>query len=94
MQYVLVIHKVGDYDKWKPVYDEDAVNRENEGSKEAHVFRSADNSDEVVILFKWDNLDSARKFFESSDLMERMQRSGVQGKPDIYYLEGMGRTSA
>lgn len=94
MQYVLVIHEIEDYDKWRPIFDEDSINREDNGSKEAHVFRSAGNPGETIILFKWDNLDNARKFFESENLKEKMQSAGVQGKPNIYYLNGIGRTSA
>ena len=94
MQYVLIIHKVEDYDKWKAVYDEDTANREDNGSNGAHVFRSADNPDEVMILFKWDDLDNARKFFRSKELKKKMQDGGVQGKPNIYFIEEIGRTSA
>jgi heme-degrading monooxygenase HmoA len=94
MQYVLVIHEVENYDKWKPFFDEDAVYRERSGSKGSRVFRSADNPDEIVILLEWDDLNNARKFFRSSDLMERMKRAGVKGKPSIYFLEDKEKTSA
>ena len=32
MTYVLVIHKVEDYAKWKTVYDEDGATRKAKGS--------------------------------------------------------------
>jgi hypothetical protein len=41
MTYVLVIHKVEDFDKWKSVYDEDGATRKDKGSKGAFVFRNA-----------------------------------------------------
>ena len=94
MQYVLVIHKVEDYEKWKSIYDENTDARTDNGSKGAHVLRNADNPNEVVILFEWDNLDNARKFYESQDLKDKMQGAGVMGKPEIRFLDGIGRTSA
>ncbi|HML05749.1 MAG TPA: cyclase [Methanobacterium sp.] len=94
MQYVLVIHKVEDYEKWKPIYDEHTDARMDKGSKGAHVLRNADNPNEIVLLFEWDNLDNARKFYESQDLRNTMQNAGVMGKPEIRFLDGIGRTSA
>lgn len=94
MQYVLVIHKVEDYEKWKPIYDENTDARRDNGSKGAHVLRNADNPNEVVILFEWDSLDNARKFYESKGLRDKMQSAGVMGKPEIRFLEGIGKTSA
>ncbi|MGB9938091.1 MAG: putative quinol monooxygenase [Methanobacterium sp.] len=94
MQYVLVINKIEDYDKWRPIFDENMESRQNSGSKEAHVFRSADNPNEVVILYKWDNLDNAKKFFASSDVKTKMQKAGVVGMPNIHLLDGIGKTLA
>lgn len=94
MNYVLVIHKIEDYDKWRTIYDENMTNRSDNGSKGAHVFRNDDNPNEIVILLEWDNLNNARKFYESSDLREKMQKAGVMGKPEIHFLEGIGKTSA
>jgi heme-degrading monooxygenase HmoA len=94
MHYVLVKHKVKDYGKWKSIYDENITNREDSGSKGAHVLRGVEDPNEVVILFEWDNLDNARKFFESSNLRMRLQNAGVMDKPEVYFLEGIGRTSA
>ena len=92
MPYMLVRHKVENYAKWKPAYDEHAATRKDSGSKKAHLFRNADNPNEIVILFEWDNLDNARKFAQSEDLKKKMQQAGVSEKPDIYFLEEIERT--
>ncbi|MGZ7160961.1 MAG: antibiotic biosynthesis monooxygenase [Methanobacterium sp.] len=94
MHYMLIIHKVEDYDKWRTVFDENETSRRNNGSKGAHVFRNADNPNEIVILFEWDNVDNARKFFESSKLSKRIQNAGIIAEPEIHFMEGIGRTSA
>jgi len=50
MTYVLVIHKIEDFDKWKSVYDEDGATRKDKGSKGAFVFRNANNPKQLVVL--------------------------------------------
>jgi hypothetical protein len=37
MPYTLIRHKVEDYARWKPVFDEDAPNREASGSKGGYL---------------------------------------------------------
>jgi len=94
MPYMLVRHNVMDYAKWKLVYDQHAATRKAGGSKKAHLFRSSDRPNEIIILFEWDDLGKARKFAQSEDLIKTMQLAGVIGKPDIYFLEEIERTSA
>ena len=94
MPYMLVRHKVEDYSKWKPMFDQHGATRKANGSKSAHVFRSADDPNDIVILFEWDNLENARRFTQSQDLREVMQQAGVSGPPDISFLNDADRQSA
>jgi heme-degrading monooxygenase HmoA len=94
MPYMLVRHKIEDYAKWKPVYDRHAATRKASGSKGAHLFRSSDTPNEIIILFEWDDLSKARKFALSEDLIKTMQIAGVIDKPDIFFLEEIERTIA
>jgi heme-degrading monooxygenase HmoA len=87
MPNLLIQSTVEDYAKWKSVFDEYTTNRKTSGSKGGHLFRSADNPNELVILFEWDDLDNARQFTQSDDLRKAMQRAGVVGRPDLYFLE-------
>lgn len=93
MPYLLVRHKVQDYARWRPVYDEHGATRKAGGCKGTHVFRSADNPNEIVVLLEWDDLANARRFAQSPDLREIMQRAGVTGQPDISFLDDAGRTA-
>jgi len=92
MKYVLVNHKVEDYDKWKLVYDEDGSTRKAGGSKSAFLFHNAEDPNQLVVLTQWEDLESAKKFSESEDLQITMQKAGVKGRPDIYYLEQIETT--
>ena len=87
MPYMLVRHKIEDYAKWKPVYDRHVATRKTSGSKGAHLFRNSENSNEIIILFEWDDLGKAKKFAQSEDLIKTMKMAGVIDKPDIYFLE-------
>lgn len=94
MPYALVRHKVEDYARWKPVFDEDAANREASGSRGGYLFRNADDPNELLILFEWDELDNVRQFGQSEDLREKMQQAGVADRPDFYFLEEIERLRA
>lgn len=87
MVYVLVEHKVKDYEKWKPVFDEHGTFRKAGGGKESNLFRNIDDPNETVIIFEWDTIENARKFFESENLKNIMQKAGVVNKPAIFFLE-------
>ncbi|MFQ5796750.1 MAG: cyclase [Candidatus Bipolaricaulia bacterium] len=93
MPYVLVRHKVEDYAKWKPVFDEHGATRKTYGSKGGYVFRNVDDPNEVVILIEGDDLEKIRQFAQSEDLRQTMQRAGVADQPDVYFLEETDRPS-
>ena len=92
--YMLVRHKVEDFNKWMPVYNDHAAFRRDNGSNGAQLFRNADNPNEVLILFEWESIDKAKAFAQSENLRQKMQEAGVLEKPDIYFLNEIEKTSA
>ena len=92
MPYVLVRHKVTDYDQWKPVYDDPEGTRRAGGSRGARLFRNANDPSEIVALFEWESLEKAQQWAQSDTLREKMQRAGVADHPDIYFLEQVEET--
>ena len=91
MPYVLVRHKVDDWPTWKAAFDEHGSARGPAGSQGGHVWRSAEDPSEVVILLQWDTLERARQFAGSDDLREVMEGAGVSDAPDIYFLNEADR---
>ena len=87
MPYFLVRHKIKDYAKWKPVFDEHGATRKKSGCKGGHLFRNADNPNELIVLFEWDDLKNARQLAQSEELKKAMERAGVSDKPDLFFLE-------
>ncbi len=87
MLHVLVRHKIEDYAKWKPVFDDDATDRRAGGSQGGQLFRNAHDPNEILVIFEWESLESAQKFVQSPQLAAKMQQAGVVDRPDVYFLE-------
>jgi hypothetical protein len=87
MPYLLVRHKVTDYEQWKSVFDAHSLTRQANGSRGGQLFRNASDPNELVILLEWDVLEKARQFAQSEDLREVLQRAGVVDHPSIYFLK-------
>lgn len=85
--FMLIRHKVKDFDGWKQGYDAHAPKRTEAGLSEKYLLRSARTPNEVVMLFEAQDLDRAQAFAESTELREKMQQVGVTDKPDIHFLQ-------
>lgn len=82
----LIRHKVKDFDKWLPLYEAHDSARKASGLTELGLGRGLDNSNEVTVAFKTDDLQKAKDFSSSPGLKEAMQKGGVTGKPAISYI--------
>ena len=87
MTYVMVRHKVADFDEWKAAYDAHAAERAKAGLEQLHLMRNIDDPDEIVLLFAAQEFGKAKAFTLSEDLRKRMKKAGVKGKPEIWYLQ-------
>lgn len=87
MVYLLIEHKVEDFDKWKTVYDEHENVRRKAGLKELYLLKNTSGPNEVVALFEGSDPAKVREFITSEDLRKTMQRAGVVGKPTFNILE-------
>ena len=79
MQYTVSRVKVEDYDKFKQLFFEEGVIalRQAYGSRGSRLFRSSSDPKEIILLGEWDDLENARRFFQSNELREQQQRGGV-----------------
>jgi hypothetical protein len=78
---------VEEYAKWKPVFDGLTKTRIAYGSKGGHLFHSANNPNEITILFDWEDIKKAKDYAQSDVLKEAMLKAGVIGKPEASFLE-------
>ena len=89
MIHLLIHHEVADYPTWKSVFDSSYEWRQKNGERNCRLFHIAGNVNSVVLLFEWDNLESARAFMGSDELKARMAKAGVKGQPRIEILTEM-----
>jgi heme-degrading monooxygenase HmoA len=75
MAYVLIEHRVGDFETFRQVYLDDAERRERLGSQGGVVFRVADDPDNVIVMLRWDSMEHARDFAGSLELEQAMEWS-------------------
>lgn len=87
MAYMIIRHQVADYAKWKHGFDEHSSARAAGGSRGGQLYRNANNPNEMIAVFEWDDLDKARQFGQSDNLRETMRRAGVTDIPDVYFVE-------
>jgi hypothetical protein len=74
MPYMLIRHKVADYEKWKPAFDAHAPTRQAGSSKGGQLFRTIEDPNHLLILLEVEDLGKAQQFAQSDDLRETMQR--------------------
>ena len=87
MTHVLIRVPTQEYAKWRPVFDEYTSVRKDSGSHGGTLYRSADNPNEVFIMWNWESLETAKHFFQSLGLRETMQRAGVTGPKSARIFE-------
>lgn len=86
MNYVLIIHEVDDYAKWKVGFDKASGIRKAAGEISYQVLRFENESNRVVHYSKWQSLDKARGFFESEEVAAIRASLGVKA-PEFNYLQ-------
>jgi hypothetical protein len=62
VNYLLIRHKVADFESWKSGYDAHLVARQQAGLTEKHLLRNIEDRNEVLLLFEVANLDAAKRF--------------------------------
>jgi hypothetical protein len=75
MAFFLTRINVGDYDAWKPAFDQDAPGA-REGAKGHRIFRNTEDPGEVYVLVEFASLEGAeegRKRLLASEVLDRFE---------------------
>ena len=83
---MLIQHKVKDFAEWKKVFDSAASMRTSGGELSAQIFRDASDPNSITTINKWNSLENAQKFAHSPELKAAMEKAGVVGAPNVYFL--------
>jgi hypothetical protein len=86
MVRVFVRHNVEDYEAWRKTYDEFDQQRRSMGVKDDAVFQSINDPNDVTVWHDFDTAEAARAFGTSDELRDVMQRAGVQGEPEVWFV--------
>ena len=85
--YLIVRHKVKDFQTWKSAFYEDAARMKKFGAKCGQIFRNINDRQEIIVFMEWDNMEDVIKFTSAPDLESKMKQGTVMDKPDGYFLE-------
>jgi len=86
MATLLVKHRVANFDKWKSVFDRLERLREKHGIIGHSVHRDATDPNVVVIVNRVRDMAEAKGYGASPELHAAMAEAGVQGAPEISFL--------
>jgi quinol monooxygenase YgiN len=90
MSHVLIIHEVEAYPAWKAVFDKAAGIRKAAGELSYQLLRYDTDANRIVHFSNWSSLASARRFFESPELVKIREEAGVKA-PEFLYIEEIER---
>jgi hypothetical protein len=86
MGFLLVRHKVKEFQEWKRVFDSHKDAQREAGLRIERVMRNLYEPNEVFLFFEVIDLAKARGFVFSPTVPSSQAASGVIDKPDIYFL--------
>jgi hypothetical protein len=87
MAKVIVQHRVADYDRWLPVYEEHGAVRRQHGGTGHTITREASDANSLVVINEFATVDGARAFSQDPSLPEAMGRAGVEGQPQVWIVD-------
>jgi quinol monooxygenase YgiN len=86
MATLLIQHQVKDYAAWKKVFDSVQELRTASGEIGNQIYRDAANPNKLTVVNTWDSMENAQKFAQSPELRAAMKDAGVEGKPNMSFL--------
>ena len=89
MAWIHVRHRVGDYNRWKEVFDGLSELKMRYGWKRYRIFQVAGDRNDLLVMEEFDSVEQARSFLESKDLRNAMQAAGVVSAPEVSLLLGL-----
>ncbi len=87
MAFLIVRHKVRDFDTWKKVFDAHGKGRREAGSKGGRIYRTRENPCDVLVVCEWDTMERMRAFTQTGGHDEIQAQAGVIGTPEGYLFD-------
>jgi erythromycin esterase-like protein len=77
---------IGEYAKWRPVFDKHKPLRDKAGLTNVRVYRDADNPSEVVVWGETSDVAKVREALAGQEIRSGMQEAGVVGPPRVHVI--------
>jgi hypothetical protein len=77
---------IGDYAKWRSIFNKNKSLRDGAGLRNERVYRDADNPLELIVWSETSNIVKARKALDTPEVRNAMQEAGVVGLAKIHVL--------
>jgi quinol monooxygenase YgiN len=74
---IIVKRKLKDYDAWKKIVSDLDGLRKEHGSKGATVYRSANDPNEVYLVFEWDEAKPYTSYFNLPQVQKALADTGT-----------------
>ena len=78
---------IGDYAKWRPVFDKHKPLRDKAGMRNVRVYRDADNPKEIIVWGETGDAAKARAALGGDEIKNAMKEAGVVGPPKIHVID-------
>lgn len=78
--------KIGDYAKWRPVFDKHKALRDKAGFTNTQIYRQADSANDILIWSDVADLAKAREALAGQEIKSAMQEAGVIGPPKMHVI--------
>lgn len=86
MTYMLCKHRVIDFARWQKIFASHEEAQRQSGLHLIHLLHEMSNPNDIVYLFKVDDLKKAQTFTQAPGASQAAQDSGVVGTVEIRYL--------
>ncbi|MCH7878013.1 MAG: hypothetical protein IH914_01690 [candidate division Zixibacteria bacterium] len=86
MKYLLVTHRVENFDRWKTVFDSHNVAESDTGLRILKLLRDEADPNMVVLFFEMVDADKALAFMNAPEAAQAKDDSGVIGDPTVMIL--------
>jgi hypothetical protein len=86
MSKVVVELRIGDYAKWRSVFDKNKPLRDSAGFKNIRIYRYSDDANDIVLLGETSDMRKLRKALTAPQLRTAMQEAGVVGQPMVHII--------
>jgi quinol monooxygenase YgiN len=85
----MIRHEVANYAKWKRGVKAFAAFRKASAEKCFYACRSSKKPNDVMVWCEWDTAARMKKFMNSPELRQAMEKVGVIGQPDVSFFDKM-----